>query len=227
MLRAVFFDVGNTLIYTYPSVGEIYSSVGRRYGMDLDPGKVNASFRAAFMRYGTVPLVDRSTEADWWKRIVRETVSAQCEPLDFDGFFRELYDFFTGKEAWRLFPDVLPALEALRARGVTLGIISNWDSRLIPTLENLGLAPYFSVTAVSALVGHAKPDPGIFAHALDRVGVRPEESLHVGDHPELDCLGAKRCGMEALLIDRSQDGGSKASCGRIRSLTEILEHLDG
>ena len=60
---------------------------------------------------------------------------------------------------WDVYPDVVPALEALRARGVALGIVSNFDSRVVRILEGLALAPWFASVTLSSAVGATKPDP--------------------------------------------------------------------
>lgn len=103
---------------------------------------------------------------------------------------------------FRLYPDVLPALAALRAHGRRLGLISNWDCSLPEVLHRLGLDPYLEVTVVSALCGSEKPEHGIFARALREAGVLPTAACHVGDSYEKDFMGARAAGMRALLLDR-------------------------
>jgi len=71
----------------------------------------------------------------------------------------------------------------------------------------------------SAGAGVRKPDPAIFAPALELAGCRPDEALHVGDTAEEDVAGARAAGIRSLLIDR--EGG----VGDISSLKEISEHL--
>jgi putative hydrolase of the HAD superfamily len=119
-----------------------------------------------------------------------------------------------------LFPDVLPALDALRAAGVRLAVVSNWDCSLEETLASLGVGDRFEAVAASAVVGAAKPDPAIFADALARLGVAPRNALHCGDLPEKDCIGAQRAGVRALLLDRhgSHAGGP---CPVVRSLADL------
>lgn len=121
---------------------------------------------------------------------------------------------------FELFPDVLPALDALADAGLPLAVVSNWDSGLADVLARLGIADRFVALAVSALVGVRKPDPAIFQHALARLGVAPAAALHCGDGPEPDCRGASRAGIAAVLIDRSgvSPGGQ---CPSIHSLTDL------
>jgi 2-haloalkanoic acid dehalogenase type II len=124
-----------------------------------------------------------------------------------------------------LLPDVVPALDALAARGVRLGVVSNWDCSLASVLDELGVAGRFEAVSASAVVGAGKPDPAIFRDALAQLGVPAARALHCGDHPEFDCAGARAAGVRAVLIDRAgrlPDG----PCPRIRALGE-LENMIG
>jgi putative hydrolase of the HAD superfamily len=118
-----------------------------------------------------------------------------------------------------VYDDVLPALDGLRRDGMRLLVVSNWDCSLGRVLERCGLADHLDGAVSSAEAGSRKPDPGIFATALELAGCEPSEALHVGDTSEEDVAGARAAGIPALLIDR--DGGN----GDISSLTEIEEHL--
>jgi putative hydrolase of the HAD superfamily len=118
------------------------------------------------------------------------------------------------------FPDAVPALSGLRERGLRLVCVSNWDCALPEVLERCGLASHVDGTVTSASAGARKPDPAIFAPALELAGCEPAEALHVGDTAEEDVEAARAAGIRALLIDR-QGGG-----GHISSLVEIDDHLD-
>ncbi|MCC7353347.1 MAG: HAD family hydrolase, partial [Anaerolineae bacterium] len=134
-------------------------------------------------------------------------------------------EVYTDPATYRLFPDTLPTLKALRERGYRLGVISNWDWSLPELLDRMGLSRHFEVIAVSARVGANKPHPAIFRHALNHLGVPPERALHVGDNPEADAEGARGVGMTGVLLDRS---GIHVASGRypvIRYLTDLLDFL--
>ena len=81
-------------------------------------------------------------------------------------------------------------------------MVSNWDERLPPLLDDLGLGRRFDAVVYSAAVGVEKPDPRIFLHALERLGVEPEDAVHVGDSAREDVEGALAAGMEALHLVR-------------------------
>jgi len=117
------------------------------------------------------------------------------------------------------YPDAVPALSALRDRGLRLITVSNWDCSLPRVLESCGLDGMLDGTVTSAEAGARKPDPAIFAAALELAGVGPGEAVHVGDTADEDVAGAQAAGIRPLLIDR--DGGN----GDISSLEEIDQHL--
>jgi putative hydrolase of the HAD superfamily len=119
---------------------------------------------------------------------------------------------------FRAFDDAAPALGELRARGLRLVCVSNWDYALPEVLERVGLAGRLDGMVTSAGVGARKPEPGIFRAALELAGCGADEALHVGDSSEEDVAGARASGIRALLLDRS--GG-----GDIASLAEVAEHL--
>lgn len=117
------------------------------------------------------------------------------------------------------YPDVAPALAELRALGMRLVCLSNWDYSLPDVLARVGLADALDGVVTSAAVGARKPDPRLFEAALEVAGCAADEALHVGDTPTEDVEGAKAAGIRALLIDR--DGG-----GDIESMRAIRHHLD-
>lgn len=134
-------------------------------------------------------------------------------------------------EAWprhlTLFDDVLPALEALRASH-RLALISNGlgrDQRL--KLDRLGLNDYFEVCVISEEIGVTKPQPGIFAHALEALGVDAGVALHAGDNPHHDVAGARDHGMRSVWVNRrggrfDGPGDADAEVSHLGELVQLL-----
>lgn len=125
---------------------------------------------------------------------------------------------------YRPSPDALPALRALRATGVGLAVVSNWDHSLPRVLEDAGLMGYLDAVVTSADVGAAKPDPAVFAAALATLGVPPARALHCGDEPALDVAGARAAGVRPLLIRRS-DARSGGEVPILTSLVQVREYV--
>jgi putative hydrolase of the HAD superfamily len=122
------------------------------------------------------------------------------------------------------YADAAPALRRLRAAGLRLVVVSNWDASLPERLAEAGLAPLLDGVVASAPFGAAKPDPAIFARGLELARVEAAAAWHVGDSEREDVAGARAAGVRALLLRRD---GAAAPEGvtTIRSLAELPERL--
>ena len=211
MLKAIFFDVGNTLLYPHPSVSEVCRQVLAEEGHIHDLSAIDA----------LMPLVDEfyedryRTDDTFWtdegetSQVWVGMYSLLCRELGIDvgaeRIARRVYDEFGCASRWRAYDDVEPAFRRLRERGLMLGLISNWDARLVGLVDGLGLASLLDTVISSADVGLHKPDPRIFELACARLGVSPADCAHVGDHHYADVLGARSVGIMPVLIDRHTD----------------------
>jgi len=124
-----------------------------------------------------------------------------------------------------LFDDVVPALTDLKGRGLILGLISNIDSDITPLLNKLGLASLLQVAVTSQNAGFNKPQPEIFQEALRQAGVQAPEVIYVGDQYQIDIVGANKVGMKGVLLNRGDYFKETIDCPRLRSLTQVVEHL--
>ncbi|MBN2465122.1 HAD family hydrolase [candidate division WOR-3 bacterium] len=127
------------------------------------------------------------------------------------------------------FPDVKPCLDPLTSN-YKLGVVTNGPCDLqCAKMDASGLKSYFGAVVISRQVGILKPDPRIFALALDELGVSPQDSAFVGDTPKSDIVGAHAAGMKAIWLNRDnspQPEGMIPDC-TIRSLDELQEALAG
>ena len=226
--RAVLFDAAGTLIDVVEPLGETYARLARDFGGNLDPDALTAGFRAAFRDMPPMAFpglrdadLDRA-ERGWWRTVVGRVFGAAGGVPEFDACFERLYAHYASAPAWRVFPEAPAVLAALRERGVALAVVSNFDSRLPPLLEAMGLAAFFDAVVCSGEAGAAKPDPAIFAHALAALGVEASQTLHAGDSREADYDGARSAGVEALLVDRLATANH---AGVITDLRGILERF--
>ena len=233
--RAVTFDAGNTLLAADPPPETLYARTLSRHGRPVTAEEVRPVFARvwAHLQRTTPPGRDRYTsveggERQWWARFVREVLEELEHDAPWEVVLDELYAAFSDPGVWRVFPDVFPTLERLRAAGLRLGVVSNWDTRLPAILEGVGLTPHFDVITVSALEGVEKPHPEIFARTVERLGVPPDRVVHVGDSPREDYGGAETAGLVPLLVDRPGlfgDDGYR-TVGDLESLPGLLG-LDG
>ena len=135
--------------------------------------------------------------------------------------------FLHARHQVALFPEVHPTLEQLANRFI-LGVLTNGNA----DVRRLGLADYFQFALCAEELGVGKPDPHPFQEALKRGGVRPEEGVHIGDHPSDDIAGARRAGMQAIWFNpaRKEWDGEEAPSAIIHNLSElpgVLAKLQG
>ena len=217
-IRAITFDIGGTLIEPWPSVGQVYADVAARFGVNgIAAGWLTENFRRAWKAQ---VAFDYSRES--WFAIVRQTFGEHVAKLPPE-FFPAVFSRFADAEVWRIYDDVWPTLEMLAVRGIKLGVISNWDDRLRPLLQNLQLPRHFASIVVSCEAGATKPDRRLFAEAARQLGVAPGELLHVGDSFEMDVLGAEGLGAMGLQIVRYKP---LTDARQVRALTDICRLVD-
>jgi putative hydrolase of the HAD superfamily len=218
-IRAVTFDVGGTLIEPWPSVGHAYAEIAAQFQMmGVDPAALNGEFLRVWQARRRF---DYSREA--WRQLVDQTFAPLSrEPLS-DACFDAIYGHFSRKAAWRIFGDVLPALAHLRSHGVQCGLISNWDERLRPLLDELDLTRQFEVIGISCEAGYAKPAPEIFAQVARSFSLPAHSILHVGDSASEDFAGAQAAGMQAILLDRADVRPGERAISSLSALVGLLE----
>jgi putative hydrolase of the HAD superfamily len=230
--RAVFFDVGDTLLDTSAMLDSaLYTAL-----VPLDPSRTIEEVRAAVARSGEAlpvrqpPFHEVRANSNWWidryRRIGTE-LGLSGDPLM--RFVATVAEGHFNGDALHVVPDAPAALSRLAARGIPLGVISNWDDTLEPILEKKGLHRFFRVFVASTLLRRAKPDREIFERALSLMGVEASDAWHVGDDATADAQGAVRAGLRAALLD-PYDLYPKLSLSgvvRVRSLGEAVDAILG
>ncbi|CAN5822670.1 TIGR02253 family HAD-type hydrolase [soil metagenome] len=232
-LKAVFFDAGETLLAPHPSHHELFALVLGERGHNIGAEVVQQTF--AEMAPSFVAVMDRMAVKSWsisreaslefWGRIYGEALDRVGVPDPNREIFEALYERFTRYDSYRLFPECIPTLKALREAGLVVGLISNFEEWLEGMLIEMEIAHLFDFMVISGKEGIEKPDPAIFHLALERSGIAAETAVYVGDHPKLDFEAARAVGMEAVLIDRK--GHHPGFDGhRIDTLDGLLGMLD-
>ncbi len=192
-LRGVLLDAGNTVVYL--DHGVIAEAIG------CDEDAVRAAEGPAKHRYEAA-LRQGEAHDDGWFRFVRDVIEGAGANGDLDAQVRRLRAIHDDFNLWRRVPEgLVPTLEAMRAEGWKIGVVSNSEGRLHELFARLGLAHLFDVVIDSGRVGVDKPDPRIFHLATDALGLPPAECVYLGDIPAVDVDGARGAGLDAILID--------------------------
>jgi HAD superfamily hydrolase (TIGR01509 family) len=206
---AVFFDLGYTLLDLVP-FEEWMSRICADQGLLLPPEELARCHAgipreiAAFQEEASISLYTAPLERTrhfWLSLFLRILDAASGAYPDF--LPETLYAHFTYSDSVAVYPDVVPTLTALRAAGVRIAVISDWEAWGEPMLKQLGLSSLLDGALISGILGIGKPDARLYRGALDRTGVAAERAVHVGDDPELDCQAANALGITPVLLDRN------------------------
>ncbi|MBD2189980.1 HAD family hydrolase [Pseudanabaena mucicola] len=238
--QVIYVDAVGTLFGVRGSVGEQYAKVALNFGVCLEPKLVNQAFYQSFQAASNIafPNLPQSeiaiAEYQWWYSLAVQTFTKTGDLdkfSDFDGFFKNLYAYFATAEPWGVYEDTLPALDTWQKQGISLGVLSNFDSRIYPVMEALGLKSYFSSITISTESGAAKPDALIFEVALAKHQLQqtPDLAWHIGDSFSEDYLGASEVGINALWLNRDRNmpndlAGQAANT--IDKLTSVVLKID-
>ena len=225
MLKAVFFDAGGTLVH-------------------VDYERVRRALRETV---GRAPSSEALEHAEYEGRAAVEAAMA-ADPALKDGARWQIHFFgalsslaFTADEPQRAGPGIraehqranlwtavqpgaAAGLRSLRSAGLAVGCISNSDGTVEELLQRVGLGDALDFVVDSGVVGVEKPDPAIFALALERAGVAPAEALHVGDLFAVDVVGARRAGIEPVLLDPLGRYGDRG-CRTARDVPTLCREL--
>lgn len=228
----VLLDVGDTMAKANPSWRDVYATVFAGHGIEADVEDFEAAFRTAWGEWANEGPFEATEEASFQRfmaldQLVFDRLGYPDLP---ESFFRDVDGAFRQQSAFYVFPDVIPALDAMRAAGLRLGVVSNWGWAAPELLQTLELARHFEIMSISARVGYQKPHAAIFEHALDLLDVPADRAIHVGDDPDADVAGARRVGIEPVLIDRRGRShpplGHDAEPGEVVRITDFGELLD-
>ncbi len=248
MIQAVLFDLGNTL-FTYldfspqanlsrlaQAMDKLFPLM-RQAGVALNGHSPEGLTRQVLESIMGVELRSRVDHSEYdvtalifenLQKILPDMSPEWGETID-----RLCYDVMDSEFALRA--DALETLDALKARGLATGLISNTQFRKANmdfSLRRFGLAERLDPIVYSIDAKIRKPHPDIFIQTARRMGRTPEEIVFVGDTVECDVAGARACGMKSLLI-RTPDNGPAIDSGQhgadevIESLSEIPSLIDG
>lgn len=214
-IRALTLDMGWTLAYPSPGLWETFAEICSEAGVPRTAEECEgaagalaiAAQQAAVKRFDQTRAYSDSDEKfrAGFRALSQQVFMAAGVDDDDGALFRRFFHFFNDFERWKIYPDVGPFLKAAREAGVRLGLISNAGTGLREHIRALGLDRSLDVCTISAAEGIRKPDRRIYEMTLERLGVRAEEALHIGDFYLEDVVGPRQIGLRGILIDRRPD----------------------
>jgi len=221
-VETLFLDAGGVLVFpNWRRVGETFL----RHGVVVDTERMAAVEPHVRRELDTARAVSSTTDdargETYWARILELSGVSPSAAVRAAG--GELRAYHAVHNLWELVPDdVVPALSRCRDHGLRMAVVSNANGTVRRKLGRLGLASFFQTIVDSTEEGIEKPDPRIFRAALDRVGARPETTLHVGDLYHVDVLGARTAGLRGALLD-PLDLYPDVDCERFPSLAALAD----
>ncbi len=226
VVKAVFFDMGSTLVYDTGLrrnfVERLYRELGKSYSVD------RKELEKLFNLWDSIPY--REGEEEYWDlfrvMLLLKRLGISPVPHLVNSIYKTVVEVWT--ESYQVEEDAVSTIEKLKNYGFKIGIISNagsYDS-VYGELEKADLLDYIDVVIVSQAVIWKKPSPQIFRIALDMAGVKPSEAVHVGDDPVADVEGAKKAGLWTVQKLRKDTEISPFADFVIEKISEIPEVIE-
>jgi HAD superfamily hydrolase (TIGR01549 family) len=226
MIKAVFFDLYNTLARFYPPRELVQVQAAQALGIAIKPEGVVRGYVDAdeFMT-----AQNARTHVARLSPEEQRTFFARYEQLVLNGAGVQADEALAARVWDRVrsipyglapYDDAVPCLVELKAEGYTLGVVSNLDGDLDALCGELGIGEYVAVVMSSRKAGAEKPSPRIFQAALALADAAPAEAMHIGDQYNGDVAGARAAGMMPVLLDR------EGLLGHYRDVLRISD-LDG
>lgn len=217
-VRAVLFDLDGTLLDSIPDLSEAC----HRMMLELGRTPHDIEVIRTFVGKGMLNLVRRC--------LSEHGTATEAEMEAAVAAFQRHYAEVNGA-ATLLYDGVVPALQALRERGVAMACVTNKPTAFTgPLLTRMGLSDYFAVTVSGDTVAEKKPHPAPLHHACDLLGVRAEQALMIGDSAN-DAQAARAAGMPVLLVTYGYSEGmpvDSIECdGLLSSLVDALPRILG
>ena len=223
-LETVFLDAGGVLLY--PNWWRVSAALAK-HGVAVSPEALMRADPVARRELDDLGVIGGTTDASrgwlFFDLVLAHTGTPRSDATA--AALGELHAYHRASNLWEYVPpDVVPALEALRARGLRLVVVSNANGTLLAHMERIGMTARFDHILDSQDEGVEKPDPRFFEIALARSGARKETTIHVGDLYYVDVVGARNAGLRGVLLDEA-NLRPDADCPRVHTLDELVGEI--
>ena len=230
MIKAVFFDFFNTLVYFDPPREKHYADTASEFGVRISPEAVAGALPEADAWWRSEnsrsPIREReqASKFEAYRGYGLRLLKGAENNVSPDQALQMLAKAFSTGFNLENYNDSLPVLEMLKRKNIRTGVISNIGEQIDSYLDRAGFTGYINYTVTSFEAGYDKPQPQIFRLALQKAGITASEALFVGDQYDMDVQGARNAGIKPVLIDRDGAGG-KYDCIVISDLLQVADHL--
>ena len=225
-IKAIFFDLGDTLASTDPPYLHRIAQAMREAGLDISDKEFEIEYMKAdyklFLKQkeegGLTPQLYRQ----WFLPILYESLLPGQDASHFRQNVRAaMSQIAFGRVA---LPGAVELLDYLKAKGYTLAIVSNNDGRTEQKCDEVDIKQYFDIILDSTNLDMIKPDTRIFKHALNELGLDSSEAIHIGDMYGADIMGGMQAGLDVIWLNhRNIEGLSHPLIKEVSELSEIKE----
>lgn len=229
-IRAVIFDLGNTLVKLDWMPEVIYQKVLASLGISRSVEEMKEAISRTEEEFGKSnyrSMYGKVSYTEYWEKwdsqVLRNLGIAEDGRLA-----KEVMERWFDQVDCVTYPDTKETLARLKLMGLRLGLISTgYEEDITAIFKKANLEKsFFDIIVGANTTKKEKPHPDVFKYALRKLGVKPEETLFVGDHVDNDYKGARAVGIYALLIQRKNRSlDNKSDIKRISSLEEIYEFM--
>jgi len=204
-VRAVLFDLGDTLVDGKDFDG--WTELARRFYLDLDPDELRHAYFEVENDVDVRPHPEgrEAGLVDFWRRTLSRAAGKELDDTLTRKFIAAVHET---ERPVRLYSDTRRCLDQLRSERRALGVVSNSTSEAAVRriLDRVGILDYFARILSSGTEGVEKPNPEIFRRAVERLAVKPDETVYVGNLAYTDAKAATAAGLHGVWLNREGFG---------------------
>lgn len=229
-IKAVFFDVGETLLYRNPSLTTIAYRFLKKQGIRKSKKQIDILLKKSAEEMQPIVKKAKLSDSEKWELFVKRFF----KKVKFDNLDRinKIKEKFKKGTSFRKFKDVDKIFTFLKKNRIKIGVISNAPKELRDILKRTGLLSRIDFLFISEEIGFEKPDKKIFEYAVKSADVNKKECIFIGDNYIADIQGAKNAGIFSLWLDRNssnthfsyKDSADK-NVFKIKKLTELIKFI--
>jgi putative hydrolase of the HAD superfamily len=201
MIRAVLFDVGGPLDMEIASEAAIDADI--RTGLAREGYEVHEDAWEAASRHAVDSFAPNHYRAVIWQ--LTQGDRGTCERI-----LEWMEERSHSRDFFELRPGIPEVLEALKKRGLKLGLVANQPAAVLARLTRHGIGHFFENEGITGVHGFRKPDVRLFLRACEELAVAPAECIMVGDRVDNDIAPASLLGMRTVRIRTGRHIGQEA-----------------